>query len=235
MSPRRRPESASPPVREIAERVQDIIYRYRLRPEPGFEYVSEAATRITGYTPAEHYADPALGLKLVHPQDQEKLVGAMRTPPDGRPLRLRWIRKSGEVIWTEQRNVPVFDDDGTWIAVEGVAREVPGPEVDGSVRRVGAVEIDLVANRVSVDGRAVHLTPSELAILVLLTSEPGRVFSRQEIMEHLWGTTAVGDGRTCEPHVSNLRKKIERDPRHPERLVTMRGRGYSLTAQRSRA
>jgi PAS domain S-box-containing protein len=59
--------------RLLAENAKDIIYRYRLKPTPGFEYVSPSVTDLTGYTPEDHYADPELGLKLVHPDDKHIL------------------------------------------------------------------------------------------------------------------------------------------------------------------
>jgi DNA-binding response OmpR family regulator len=81
-----------------------------------------------------------------------------------------------------------------------------------------------------VDGREVEVTPSELSILALLASQPDRVFSRREIMQHLWDSTYVGDQRACDIHVSNLRRKIEETPGRPQRLVTIRGVGYKLLA-----
>jgi DNA-binding response OmpR family regulator len=56
------------------------------------------------------------------------------------------------------------------------------------------------------------------------------VFSRRELMEHLWESSYVGDQRACDIHISNLRRKVERDPKLPERVVTVRGVGYKLTA-----
>lgn len=110
--------------RRLTENAVDIIYRYRLTPTRGFEYVSPSATAITGYTPEEHYADPDLGLKLVHPDD----LGLLQQAVDGKeltqPLTLRWVRKDGEIVWTEQRNVPIYDETGTLVAVEGIARDI---------------------------------------------------------------------------------------------------------------
>ena len=74
----------------------------------------------------------------------------------------------------------------------------------------------------------VRLTHSELKLLVLLARDPGRVYSRREIMQHLWESEYVGDERAADLHVSNIRRKIERDPENPERLVTVRGAGYKL-------
>jgi len=111
--------------RLLAEQASDIIYRYRFTPTPGFEYVSPAATLITGYTPEEHYADPYLGLKLVHPDDRQLLETFVQSPSSvGDPIILRWRRKDGTLIWTEQRNVPIYDEKGNLVAIEGVAREI---------------------------------------------------------------------------------------------------------------
>ena len=94
--------------------------------------------------------------------------------------------------------------------------------------RVGNLRVDLVRHLVTVDGKQVRLTPSEYKILALLAARPGRVFSRREIMQHLWDSSYVGDERACDIHLSNLRRKIERDAAAPERVVTVRGSGYKL-------
>ena len=99
---------------------------------------------------------------------------------------------------------------------------------DAEVDRVLGLELDLVRHRVRVDGREVELTASELSLLSLLASAPDRVFARREIMQHLWNSTYVGSERACDIHVSNLRRKIERDPARPERLLTVRSAGYKL-------
>jgi two-component system response regulator RegX3 len=100
----------------------------------------------------------------------------------------------------------------------------------GARRRVGALELDLSRHEVLVDGEAVHLTRSEFRLLSRLSEHPGRVFTRRELMQHLWDSEFVGDERTCDSHVAALRKKIEPDPARPERLQTVRGVGYKLTA-----
>jgi two-component system response regulator RegX3 len=96
------------------------------------------------------------------------------------------------------------------------------------VRRVGGVELDLGRHQVHVDGVPVRLTPSEFQLLALLSERPEQVLSRRQIMQELWQSTYVGDQRACDMHVSNLRRKIERDPSKPQRLVTVRGVGYKL-------
>jgi DNA-binding response OmpR family regulator len=100
----------------------------------------------------------------------------------------------------------------------------------GGPWEVGGLAIDVARHRVLVDGRPVELTPSELRVLTLLASKPGHVFSRRQIMEHLWESQHVGDEHACEVHISNLRRKIERDPARPKRIVTVRSAGYKLAA-----
>ncbi len=111
--------------RRLAENAEDLIYLFRLRPERRFEYVSPSSTALTGYTPEEHYANPDLGDRLVHSDDRHLLaeVAEGRIEP-GKPVVLRWVRKDGRTIWTEQRNVPIRDADGRLVAVQGIVRDI---------------------------------------------------------------------------------------------------------------
>ena len=97
-----------------------------------------------------------------------------------------------------------------------------------SVKRIGRLEIDPVRHTVRAEGQLVRLTPSEFKLLALLAGEPERVYSRREIMQHLWDSSYVGDQRACDIHMSNLRRKLERDPESPQQLITVRGVGYKL-------
>ena len=103
-----------------------------------------------------------------------------------------------------------------------------------SVIRVGDLELDPMRHEVKIQGEPKRLTPSEFKLLTLLAQEPERVFSRREIMQHLWDSTYVGDQRACDIHISNLRQKIEDDPGNPARVVTVRGIGYKLSPIESR-
>ena len=98
------------------------------------------------------------------------------------------------------------------------------------VRRLGGLRIDLGRQEVQVDGERVHLTLSEFKVLTLLAEQSDDPVSRRELMQHLWASDHVGDEHACEVHISNLRRKIERDPSRPARLLTVRGRGYRLVA-----
>jgi two-component system response regulator RegX3 len=98
------------------------------------------------------------------------------------------------------------------------------------VRRLGGLRIDLGRQEVQVDGERVHLTLSEFKVLTLLAEQSDTPVSRRELMQHLWASDHVGDEHACEVHISNLRRKIERDPSRPARLLTVRGLGYRLVA-----
>jgi two-component system response regulator RegX3 len=106
-------------------------------------------------------------------------------------------------------------------------RELDRGVLKGPIR-VGGLELDPYRHRVVVDGDPRHVTRSEFKLLALLASEPERPFSRRELMQHLWESDYVGDQRACDIHISNLRRKVERDPTRPERIATVRGVGYKL-------
>jgi PAS domain S-box-containing protein len=108
--------------RLLAENAQDLIYRYHLKPTPGFEYVSPSATAMIGYTPEEHYADPELHFKIVHPDDRHLIDEAFRSPESLNTIR--WLGKDGGVIWIEQRTKAIYDGAGELVAIEGIARDV---------------------------------------------------------------------------------------------------------------
>ncbi len=99
-----------------------------------------------------------------------------------------------------------------------------------AVQQVGGLQVDVTRHSATIDGKPLALTRSEFRIVTLLASEPGRVFTRDELVRHLWQSDFVGDRRAIDVHISNLRRKLEADPRHPRRLVTARGVGYKLMA-----
>ncbi len=92
--------------------------------------------------------------------------------------------------------------------------------------RLGPVSIDLGSHTVSRDGREVSLSPTEFRLLAELARRPGRVFSREMLLEQVWGYDYLGDSRLVDVAVQRLRAKIEIDPGHPELIVTVRGVGY---------
>ena len=96
--------------------------------------------------------------------------------------------------------------------------------------RVGDLEVDPVRHEVSLGGRAVDCTPGEFAVLALFAREPGRVFSRDQVISHVHGVDGYLTSRTVDVHVMNLRRKLEDDARRPTRLLTVYGVGYKLAA-----
>jgi DNA-binding response OmpR family regulator len=90
----------------------------------------------------------------------------------------------------------------------------------------GDLRIDFERRAVSIRQENVRLTYVEFEILAALAASPGRVFTREVLLEHVWGDSAYRDPRTIDVHIRHLREKIERDPRSPEYLFTVRGVGY---------
>ena len=96
----------------------------------------------------------------------------------------------------------------------------------GDVIRADGLEVDLARRAVSVRGEPVQLTYLEFELLRTLAGNPGRVFSRQTLLDNLWGGSQFRDPRTIDVHVRHLREKIERDASEPEYIFTVRGVGY---------
>jgi DNA-binding response OmpR family regulator len=90
----------------------------------------------------------------------------------------------------------------------------------------GELKIDFERRSVTVRDEQVRLTYVEFEILSSLASAPGRVMTREALLEHVWGDAAYRDPRTIDVHIRHLREKLERDPRNPEYLFTVRGVGY---------
>jgi DNA-binding response OmpR family regulator len=96
--------------------------------------------------------------------------------------------------------------------------------------RFGDLEIIPDEGVVRRSGEEIHLTKTEFRLLVELASSPGRVFSRETLLERVWGYGYFGDGRLVDVHVRRLRTKVEADPANPRHVVTVRGLGYKLQA-----
>lgn len=95
----------------------------------------------------------------------------------------------------------------------------------------GDIEINLDRRSVFVKGREVPLTPIEFSILKLLASYPGKVYSRRELLNLVWGTDYEGYKRNIDPHVNRLRSKIEENPRKPRYILTVWGTGYKFNEE----
>jgi two-component system response regulator MtrA len=98
---------------------------------------------------------------------------------------------------------------------------------------VGDVEIDVTGHRVTRDGEAIALTPPEFDLLVALARKPWQVFTREVLLEKVWGYRHAADTRLVNVHVQRLRSKIEHDPENPEIVLTVRGVGYKAGTART--
>jgi DNA-binding response OmpR family regulator len=113
--------------------------------------------------------------------------------------------------------------------VRALLRRAAAPRHDSRVDEVissNGLTIDLARRVVEVEGRPVQLTYVEFELLRILASHPGRVYTRQMLLEALWGGSDYREPRTIDVHVRHLREKLERDPREPELILTVRGVGY---------
>lgn len=112
-------------LKRLVARVPDIVFRYRLKPRPGYDYISPSVERVTGYAPREYYADPNLDIKTVHPDDRDALMDAVQRPANA-PLRLRWIHREGRTLWIEVLAAPIKNRAGAIVGFEGVGRDITG-------------------------------------------------------------------------------------------------------------
>ncbi len=128
--------------RLLAENAQDVIFRYRLAPPAGYEYVSPAARQVTGYSSDEFLADPLLHSKLLEIRDDSGCPFDLSSL-QGRPLIARLTRRDGSQIWVEQRSVVLVGPDGTPVAVEGVVRDVTDRQQAGQAlaRRLAETQV----------------------------------------------------------------------------------------------
>ena len=99
---------------------------------------------------------------------------------------------------------------------------------DNQVLESGTVRMDVERHTVSVDGKDVPMPLKEFELLELLLRNSGRVLTRGQLIDRVWGADYVGDTKTLDVHVKRLRSKIEADPANPVHLVTVRGLGYKL-------
>jgi len=108
----------------------------------------------------------------------------------------------------------------------GLASETAVGLPSAKLLRAGNLEVDLVSHTARLGGAVLELKPKEFDLLALLVASRGRAFTREQILERLWGQDWVGDTRTVDVHIRWLREKVEADSSNPARIVTIRGVGY---------
>ena len=112
--------------------------------------------------------------------------------------------------------------------VRAVFRRIDAAPERGAILRAGEIELDKGKMRAAVAGREVDVTPAEFELLAALARQPGRVFTRAQLLDAIGGAEVDSFDRAIDTHVKNLRRKIERDPRRPRYLLTVHGVGYKL-------
>jgi two-component system, OmpR family, response regulator VicR len=96
------------------------------------------------------------------------------------------------------------------------------------IAKIGNLQVDLLQHRVRLDGKDISLTSKEFALLSFLVANAGNVYSREQLLEQVWGYDYYGDVRTVDVHIRHLREKLEQDPGNPNLILTVWGTGYKI-------
>ena len=112
--------------------------------------------------------------------------------------------------------------------IRAVLRRGAEPDLAPQTLEVGPVRMDVERHTVTVDGTDVRLPLKEFELLEMFLRNPGRVLTRGQLIDRVWGSDYVGDTKTLDVHVKRLRSKLEADPAEPKLLTTVRGLGYKL-------
>ena len=129
---------------------------------------------------------------------------------------------------TEILRVP-FDPTELVIRASQAIHRATGrmPDLDGGVK-VGKLHVDIGSGHIALNGSAPHLTPLERGLLYVLIANAGRVVSREDIIDSVWGADAEPNSNLVDRHIRDLRRKLQDDWRRPNVLATMRGQGYMV-------
>jgi len=116
--------------------------------------------------------------------------------------------------------------------IKAVLRRTDRPVEASDVIRVGELQLDVPRMRTEVAGRTIDLTPTEFTLLATLARQPGRIFTRSQLLDALHGVAFESYARAIDSHIKNLRRKLEPDPHEPRFVLTVYGVGYRLADDR---
>jgi two-component system phosphate regulon response regulator OmpR len=221
-------------------RLGEMVAEYLLR--HGFE-VDLAGTLGEGRKRLQQQGYDLLLLDLMLPDgDGLDLARELRSDPRTRRLPLFMLTARGEPmdrvvgleIGADDYLPKPFEPRELLARLKALLRRAVPEPGDAEVLRFGRLEVDLGARQARLDGQPCELTGHQFDLLAVLASHPGRVLSRDQIMDALKGHPLEAFDRSIDVHISRIRAVIEDDPRHPRRVLTVRGSGY-LFARRQDA
>ncbi|TDY21084.1 winged helix family two component transcriptional regulator [Paraburkholderia sp. BL6665CI2N2] len=199
-----------------------------------------------------HSADGNEGLRLLEQGGWDALILDLMLPGvDGLEIcrRARAMTRYTPIIITSARSSEVHRILGLELGaddylakpfsvlelvarVKALLRRVDALAKDSKIEAgnllIAGLSIDPLTREAAVDGRPIELTPREFDLLYYFTQHPGKVFSRMDLLNAVWGYQHEGYEHTVNTHINRLRAKIEADPAQPERILTVWGRGYKL-------
>lgn len=148
----RRSAAAAGRLRELIESAGDLTYRFRRWPTVGFEYMSPAVVHWVGLTAEDHYANPDIGVHLVHPDDRTRLSHLVARGRSNGPVLLSWVAPDGRVLHTEHDFFDVRDRRGRVVAIDGRIRNVTEARRDRAEAELGLAILGWLGDDMSVEG-----------------------------------------------------------------------------------
>jgi DNA-binding response OmpR family regulator len=200
----------------------------------GFE-VARAPSLAAGRERLDGEAFDALILDLMLPDgDGLDLTRELRAQPRTRTLPLLMLTARGEPLdrivglelGADDYLGKPFEPRELLARLKALLRRTAPSEAADEVLRFGRLEIDLGARQARLGGKTCELTSHQFELLVVLARSPGRVLSRDQIMDQLKGHPLEAFDRSIDVHISRIRSVIEDDPKNPRRVITVRGAGY---------
>lgn len=140
-------------------------------------------------------------------------------------------RVSGLELGADDYMVKPFSMRELVARIQAILRRSGKGVAQGGLHVAGSLVVDEAGRTATIEGRELKLTPKEFALLSFFVANPGIAFSRETLLDRVWGPNAFVTERTVDVHVRWLREKIETDASHPRRLVTVRGLGYKLATE----
>ncbi|MGO4957238.1 response regulator [Luteococcus sp. Sow4_B9] len=205
---------------------------YMLRKE-GFE-VSEAADGMKGLAEFERVGADLVLLDLMMPGMPGTEVCRQLRTRSNVPIIMVTARDAeidkvvGLELGADDYVTKPFSHRELVARIRAVLRRGQESELLPELIEAGGVRMDVERHEVTVNGEAIRLALKEFELLELLLRNSGRVMTRGQLIDRIWGADYVGDTKTLDVHVKRLRAKIEADPSNPQLLVTVRGLGYKF-------